>query len=290
MTANCYISQVQDPYLNLGIEDWLFRHVLADEPLLLLWQNTPCVVIGRAQNPWLECNVPELQAQNIPIVRRQSGGGTVYHDLDNLNISFLMPRAIYQPDQHIELVQAALTDLGIPTTASQRRDLFINHQSNLYKILGSAFRETRSHAFHHMSLLIDANVEQLWQALTPAITAEHSKGVASVRREVMTLKMAAPHITLPDVKHALQQRFAQCYGTEPTHIYIDAQTIPTHAAQYAETIAQWDWIFGKTLPFSFIYKSNVRCEVEKGVLMHPPATEKPCLTQRIATQFSLRTA
>lgn len=77
--VECYISNINDPYINLSIEEWLLRDTDPEKYILYLWRNRPCVVIGRNQNPFLECNLGFMQQHNIPLVRRRSGGGAVYH-------------------------------------------------------------------------------------------------------------------------------------------------------------------------------------------------------------------
>ena len=84
-----YISQSNDVFTNLALEDWLYKnHDFDHKSLLLLWQNNPCVVIGRHQNPWIEADVPFIRGSDAKLARRNSGGGTVYHDLGNLNCTF----------------------------------------------------------------------------------------------------------------------------------------------------------------------------------------------------------
>lgn len=78
-THTIYVSESTNPYFNLSLEDWLFRNKPHSEPLLLLYRDTPCVVIGRNQNPWKEVNLPSVRAAGVPFIRRRSGGGTVYH-------------------------------------------------------------------------------------------------------------------------------------------------------------------------------------------------------------------
>ena len=80
--VECYISKINDPYINLSIEEWLLRDTDPEKYILYLWRNRPCVVIGRNQNPFLECNLGFMQEHNIPLVRRRSGGGAVYHVSD----------------------------------------------------------------------------------------------------------------------------------------------------------------------------------------------------------------
>lgn len=88
-----FISQSTDVYANLGFEDWLYRNWSFEKrQILFLWRNSPCVVIGRHQNPYVEANLPYLESANVPVVRRNSGGGTVYHDEGNLNLTFFTAR------------------------------------------------------------------------------------------------------------------------------------------------------------------------------------------------------
>ena len=90
-----FISQSTNIYENLALEDWLYKNWdFNKRHLLLLWRNSPCVVIGRHQNPYMEANLPYLESANVPVVRRNSGGGTVYHDLGNLNCSFFTPNSL----------------------------------------------------------------------------------------------------------------------------------------------------------------------------------------------------
>ena len=132
MPSKIFISKFTDPYINLSIEDYLFRHVISSSnnnycpSILFLYQNDPTVVIGRAQNPWLETNLPWIKENKINLIRRQSGGGTVYHDLGNLNYSFLALTPYYQVDQHLRILINALANLGLDAHANKRHDLYIN--------------------------------------------------------------------------------------------------------------------------------------------------------------------
>ncbi|KAJ8087136.1 hypothetical protein PM082_005964 [Marasmius tenuissimus] len=108
-----YISESTNPYFNLTFEDWLFRHKPAHQPLLLLYRDDPCVVIGRNQNPWKEVNFKALRSRsNVPFIRRRSGGGTVYHDLGNTNFSIHLPRTSFDRHATAQIVLRALDTLG----------------------------------------------------------------------------------------------------------------------------------------------------------------------------------
>ncbi|KAI8849079.1 hypothetical protein BC829DRAFT_472928 [Chytridium lagenaria] len=122
-----------------------------------MYRNDPCVVIGRNQNPWRECNVPLLRKTNIPLIRRRSGGGTVYHDLGNTNYSIHMPRHLFNRDLHAHLVSQALIDLDIPATVNSRHDITVHNK----KVSGSAYKVVNARAYHHGTMLIDTEIGEL---------------------------------------------------------------------------------------------------------------------------------
>src|SRR5690606_32503954 len=109
---NVLVSPFQNPFINLALEDFFLRGG-ADLPLAFFYVNRPCVVMGRFQNPWLECNLPYLVQHNIWMVRRQSGGGCVFHDEGNLNYSFLYPESLLNRRRGVELWQKALQKADI---------------------------------------------------------------------------------------------------------------------------------------------------------------------------------
>lgn len=123
-----FISQSNDIYTNLALEDWLYRHFdFCHHHVLLLWSNNPCVVIGRHQIPFLETNVSRLQDSNITLARRNSGGGTVYHDRGNLNCTFFMPRERYDRKYNLNILTRALfREWAIKAEINHRDDILIN--------------------------------------------------------------------------------------------------------------------------------------------------------------------
>lgn len=127
-----FISQSHDIFQNLALEDWLYRNSdFKHNHVLMLWQNDPCVVIGRHQNPWLEANVSNLKnitENGVQLARRNSGGGTVFHDRGNLNMTFFTPRESYDRKYNLEIIRRAIfREFGLKIEISQREDLVIRN-------------------------------------------------------------------------------------------------------------------------------------------------------------------
>ncbi|MFZ9035233.1 MAG: lipoate--protein ligase [Francisellaceae bacterium] len=239
-----YLSQSFDPFYNLAVENWLLREVLNDKPILYLWQNNPSVIIGRAQNPWRECNLIAMHQDGIPMVRRQSGGGTVYHDKGNLNYTLFSKSSEFDKKKNLTLIIETLKTAGIHSFASERNDILITHQGNDYKISGSAFRQTKDHCFHHGTLLINANTKKLYDYLHHDIDPGlSSKGVASHRSNVINLSDIYPDITIDSIKTAFLNRFRHDIAYLPHDLNCPL------IQQEMETLKTWSWRFGKTLPF-----------------------------------------
>lgn len=128
-----FISQSDDIFTNLALEDWMYKNFdFTNHHVMLLWRNSPSVVVGRNQNPWLEANCGLLADQGIQLARRESGGGTVYHDAGNLNLTFFTPRPRYNRRQNLEIISTALhREWGLKTEINKKEDIVIN---DMYKV------------------------------------------------------------------------------------------------------------------------------------------------------------
>lgn len=133
VTKSVFMSQSTDIYTNLALEDWMYRNMdFSNHHVMMVWRNEPCVVIGRHQNPWLEANIPLLNDKEIALARRNSGGGTVYHDRGNLNITFFTPRERYDRGYNLELIKRALfRGFGIKSVINERHDIIVRDK---YKV------------------------------------------------------------------------------------------------------------------------------------------------------------
>ena len=129
-----FISQSNDIFVNLALEDWFYRNYdFSKHHILLLWKNNPCVVFGRHQNPWVESNIPAAEGNGIKLARRNSGGGTVYHDFGNLNLSFFTPRERYNRRYNLDIIVRALyREWGIESTINKKEDIIVQDNFKVF--------------------------------------------------------------------------------------------------------------------------------------------------------------
>ena len=233
-----------DPYKNLATEKYLMDQVRPGECVLYLWQNKNTVVIGRNQNAFAECRTTLLQEEGGVLARRLSGGGAVFHDLGNLNFTFLMCKEDYDLDRQLQVIEKACKLAGIPVERSGRNDLLADGR----KFSGNAFYQNRTHAYHHGTLMVDVDTEKLGRYLSPSKAKLESKGVASVRSRVVNLKALAPQLTIGDMKEYMKEAFCQVYGQEASPLALqDSGEIHSLQAEYSS----WEYLYGTPMPFTF---------------------------------------
>ena len=134
-----WVSASQNIFSNLALEDWMYKNMTFEtESVLLLWRNSPCVVIGRHQNPWVECNVTGARANGVQVVRRNSGGGAVYHDLGNMCISFFTARELYARKENLQLITDAVTrSWPVDLEINGRDDILLDQQYKVRPVVQS---------------------------------------------------------------------------------------------------------------------------------------------------------
>ncbi|MDD0853052.1 lipoate--protein ligase [Halobacteriovorax sp. GB3] len=247
-----FMADTFDPWFNLATEDWLFRDMNPVVPTLFLWRNENTVVIGRFQNPWTECNVEKMEEDGIKLARRQSGGGAVFHDLGNTNFTFLNAKEHYDKNTNNSIIIDALSKFGIKCEASGRNDMVVLTDEGEKKISGSAFKETKDRAFHHGTLLIDADLTKLSKYLNPNKKKLESKGIKSVRARVTNLVQENEMMNHDELCQAIIESFQSKYGAkaEVEHLsYETLKEIPELQERY-EKLKDWNWRFGETPKFS----------------------------------------
>ncbi|KAI0082522.1 Lipoyltransferase and lipoate-protein ligase [Panus rudis PR-1116 ss-1] len=244
-----YVSKSTNPYFNLSVEDWLFRHKSHTVPLLLLYRDDPCVVIGRNQNPWKEVNLVACRRRDVPFLRRKSGGGTVYHDLGNTNFSIHVPRSSFDRHATAQIVLRAVRSLGVEAHVNDRNDICVGPDK-----ICSAYKIVNNRAYHHGTMLISTRLDMLSDLLRVKKDTMETKGVTSVRSPVRNLQQYTPGITHEGFVFAIIRSFQQAYGiTDPIN-FIDEDEVALgvqHIRQSIEELQSWDWAFGQTPEFTY---------------------------------------
>ncbi len=267
------ISHSHDPWFNLAVEECIFRQMPATQRVLFLWRNADTVVIGRAQNPWKECNTRRMEQDNVKLARRSSGGGAVFHDLGNTCFTFMAAKPEYDKSVSTAIVIDALRRLGVSASASGRNDLVMETVEGPRKISGSAYRETRDRGFHHGTLLLNADLSRLANYLNPDRKKLQAKGITSVRGRVANLSDFVEQISHQQVCDAVEAAFFDHYGERVAPEYISPDAAPDLPG-FAETFARqssWEWNFGQAPAFSHLLDERfvwggveLHFDVEKG--------------------------
>lgn len=249
---NIVVSPFKNPFINLAVEDYLLRHS-AHLPILFFYVNRPCVVLGRFQNPWVETNLKYLVKEDIWLVRRQSGGGCVYHDEGNLNFSFITPEPLIDRKKHVTLLQEAFLRADIQLEISPRHDLWLEGK----KISGSAFKQTKMGSFHHGTFLVNSDLDKLEEALKHSLVPKESKSIASVRSKVISLSQKYPGTEISDVIELVTSYFK----TVAQDIDASLLSLPEIQKSFYQ-LRDWQWLWGETPAFELDNGLKVR----KGLL------------------------
>ena len=199
-----------DPYFNLSVEKYLFDNAKEDEVVFFLWQNERTVVIGRNQNVYAECNLAMLNQLNGKVARRLSGGGAVFHDLGNLNFTFIAKDDCYNIQKQLNVIVKALDQFGLPATISGRNDITITG----HKFSGNAFRKVGDTNCHHGTIMINVDGLLLESVLSVDPEKLESKGVSSVASRVANLHDLSSDITVDSMIVALKDACAHEYGKD----------------------------------------------------------------------------
>ncbi|KAL1122188.1 hypothetical protein AAG570_003593 [Ranatra chinensis] len=297
IAKSVFISQSNNVFSNLALEDWMYRNLnFTQHHVMLLWRNDPCVVIGRHQNPWLEANIQVLAERGVVLSRRNSGGGTVYHDKGNLNVTFFAPRERYNRKQNLQLIAKSLErEWNLNPQINKREDIILD--SN-YKISGTASKLGRPNSYHHCTLLVNVNKDRLSEAL-------HKNGDKGIITNA-TQSIPSPTVNLSEVHSGVSmERLMTALGWE----YLRTAPVSQQDAGWPfvskqrgfqlinptdewfpglekikEEFESWDWVYGRTPSFKVRQMLNIGnsqltfvVEVDKGVVLDvslelPPGT------------------
>jgi lipoate-protein ligase A len=263
---------ITDAQHNLALEEYVLRKKLGDEDVLLFYVNEPAIIIGRNQNTIEEIDPDVVAARGIRVVRRVSGGGAVYHDLGNLNFSFMtrdVSGRFNRYDKFNGPVVEVLRSLGVPAEIGGRNDILVDGR----KISGNAQFASHDRMFSHGTLLLSSDLDHITAALRPRPGKVESKGMKSVRSRVANISefLATPI----DVNELRELILEGIFGTR------DRSRIPTIPLDGADHRAigellekkyrTWEWNYGQNPPSNVerahrfpAGEIDVRLYIEKG--------------------------
>ena len=237
------LGNQHNPYLNLAVESNLLDNFLPNTISLFLWKNRQTVVIGTNQNPYSECDIDSLLKEGGFLARRRTGGGAVYHDLGNLNFSFVADKNIYDVKRQMQVIQKALLNFNLETEVSGRND--ITYQGR--KFSGNAFAKTKNQGLHHGTILIKTDSERLQKYLKVKPAKLHKHGVKSVSSRVINLSEVAD-ITSENIIPHLTKAFEDVYQETATIISFD-DLCDEKAIRLSQHIGSDEYLFGKWKEF-----------------------------------------
>ncbi len=244
------INNRSNPYFNLALEEYLMKQAELDDEKLILWQNAPTIVIGKHQNALEEINYPYVKENNIQVVRRLTGGGAVYHDLGNLNFTFLLNRDNFVTTDFsvfAEPIIYCLSNLGVRADFNGRNDIAVDYK----KFSGNAQYLYKNTLLHHGTILFDSDLSVLGQALKPK-KKYLSRAVKSVQSLVTNLKPYLPDdLNLPTFKLLLAESIF-AYHNQPYQEYeLTEKDIDVVNKLVVDKYSTWEWNFGSAPVFAY---------------------------------------
>lgn len=260
----------EDVYFNLALEEYLLQN-FREGTYLLLWRNDRSIVLGKYQNVYEEVNLRAVEESGVRVARRNSGGGTVYHDLGNLNYSILTdydPNGSISYDLFLAPMISALRSMGIPAEKRGTSDIAIQGM----KISGSAQTLKKGRVIHHGTLLFDADLGSLRDLLKTTSGTITSRAVKSVRSPVTNIRahLEGKDLSFTDFRDRLLENL-QSTGMEPA-VLTEEQLLEIRSLA-EEKYSTWEWNFGRSPSFDFekedaVFGGNltVRMRIENGII------------------------
>lgn len=233
------------------------EHVTDSGPVLFLWRSECAVVLGKNQNPWQECRLDRMREEGVPLARRISGGGTVYHDAGNLNYCVIVDRTSYKEMQAFEMVVWALAPFGIRATRTGASNLAVDG----LKFSGNAFSFRKGRALHHGTLLLNTDLERLGRYLGSMFDGIETHAIPSVPANVTNL-----NLSLPEVSAALENSFSSVYADDPVIRWSEADFDAALLNPLVERQNTLAWQYAST-PRFMLEVPGCRLEVVKGIVV-----------------------
>lgn len=246
-------NKSNDPYFNMALDEYVVKHLNPSNDYFYFYQNRPSVIIGRNQNTIEEVNLDYVKEHDIIVVRRMSGGGAVYHDMGNINFSFVVDyrkEDFNSIERFAKAIVKALGKLGINAEFSGRNDITIDGK----KFSGNAQYVTKNRILHHGTLLFDSDLSVLSKALNVKPEKIKSKGIKSVKSRVTNIKDYLPdkNVTVSQFKEMLLKFVFEVEGKELQEYNLTPKDIEQIMDLRNKKYSTWEWNVGSSPEFDLI--------------------------------------
>jgi lipoate-protein ligase A len=240
----------------MAFDEYCLESLPIDEPVFFLWQNKPAVIVGYNQEVNTEVNLDYLKEKGIDLVRRVTGGGAVYHDLENLNYTIVGRSEDLERDypEYAALMMKALQALGVPATLSGRNDILVDGK----KVSGFAKRVCKNRLMVHGTLMYNVDVDVLTHVLNPSTTKLQSKGIASVRSRVTNLCNYLPELSdIQAFKNRLEEILSNNYSD--AEYKLSEADLANIQQLTDEKFATWEWNYGRSPKATLVHSARLAC-------------------------------
>lgn len=263
---------ITNPMINLAMEEYVLKHIPSDDSYFLFYINSPSIIIGKNQNTLEEINKPYIDAKDIKVVRRLSGGGAVYHDLGNLNFSFITAddgNSFHNFKKFTQPIVDALNKMGIPAELSGRNDIHVGER----KISGNAQFSQKGRMFSHGTLMLHSDINEVVNALKVSDAKIASKGIKSIRSRVANINEFLPSpLPMEEFKETILKAIFQEQGQVHEYHLTQKDWDIIHEIS-KEKYQQWEWNYGASPNFNIIKSKRfpsgtveVRLDVNQGLI------------------------
>ncbi|AEF25398.1 lipoate--protein ligase [Streptococcus parauberis] len=249
------VNKSNNPAYNIALEAYAFRELTSEDEIFILWINEPAIIIGKHQNTIQEINKEYTDEHGIHVVRRLSGGGAVYHDLNNLNYTIISNKSeegAFDFKTFSQPVIATLADLGVKAEFTGRNDLEIDGK----KFCGNAQAYYKGRMMHHGCLLFDVDMSVLGDVLKVSKDKIESKGIKSVRARVTNILNELPEkITVNEFSDKILEKMKETYPDMTEYVLSEDELVKIQESADTQ-FGTWDWTYGKAPEYTI--ERNVR--------------------------------
>ncbi|MDO5717732.1 MAG: lipoate--protein ligase [Tissierellia bacterium] len=241
-------------YWNLALEQYVFDNLDKDYAYFMLWQNDNTIVVGKHQNTAAEINADFVKENGINVVRRLSGGGAVYHDLGNLNFTFIddNPDDIFDFSRFCNPVVKALASLGVKVAISGRNDMTIDGK----KFSGNAMYKKKGRVMHHGTLMYDSNLDILTKALKVSKDKIESKGIKSIKSRVTNVKpYMKEDIGIDKFIDSLRDYMFR--ENDMVEYNLTDEDIANVDKLYEDIYSKWEWNYGASPKYTVLKERRI---------------------------------